>query len=276
MALYNVSSVLYARVTDANLAIASSNSGGTATSTIEEIIEAPTLATGKITTFAASTTVIGSETDFVNDYSEGQYLYYYNADGTPKLLGQIASREGSTMVLVDDALEVVVNKNAGAAGIKLTGNENILLRVPVVPRIITNNVVVDALIPNLLEWRATNSNAGENSINNPNTSAIIRYSNPGDVVSVDTTSSEAEKNVDFTIRNLNVFSAGNTALTYFPAGQIPNYIWFLINPYGKTDRNLAQSTMFKLFTKIVFTNGLPITANTPERILTSAGYTLKF
>lgn len=278
MPQYNVSSVLYARVTDANMAVALLNSGGTSTSTIEEIIAAPSLATGKITTTADSATVIGTETNFIRDFSDGQYLYYYTADGNAQLLGQIQSRDtATTLTLVDDALYVVTNKNAGAAGIKLTGGENILIRVPVIARnVTTGGVVSEAFIPNLNEWRAINSNAAENSINNPDTSSISRYSNPGDIVSVDTTSTTEEKNVFFTIVNLNRFSSGTTAGTFWSTGNIPNYIWFLINPFGKSGTNMAQSTMFKLFTKISFQNGVSVTANTPESTLISAGYNLKF
>ena len=281
MPQYNVSSVLYARVTDVNLAIAKSNSGvaGANTTVIEDVILPPTLATGKISATQNITTVTGTETDFTNDYSDGQYLYYYSADGNPALLGQIESRiNATTLTLVEGALDTVVNKNAGGAGIKLTGGESILIRVPVVTRAVdSSGNTTQAIIPNLKEWRAINSNAGENSINNPETSAIIRYSNPGDIVSVDVTSTAEEKNIPFTIDNLNVFSSGITSGTYWANGlAITKYMWFLINPNGKDGRDMPQSTMIKLFTKIVFNNGVLVGANTPETTLINAGYNLKF
>jgi len=268
---YNVSNVLYARYTGDNSGIAQQNDGGTANSVIEQIIEPPTLATGLINTVSGDTLVTGTSTTFNLDFNEGDFLFYYSADGNAVLLGQIEEINTPTsMVLKDGALSTVVNKNAGGSFIKLSIAEQILIRIPVVASEIINNVVTKAIIPSINdEWRINGGVAGNSTINNSGTSSIVRYSNPGDVISIDSTSTLSERNMPFTLESMNIFEKGNINDTFWTAGKLPNFIWFLFTPSS----NLSQSTMYKLFTKIVFTKGVIITQDYPVSLIRQLGYT---
>lgn len=270
---YLLSNVLYAKITDSNTRLAKSFNGGTSTDVIEDIIAPPSLATGKITTTNGSATVTGLDTNFIDDFKKDEFLYYYSVDGEANLLGKIFAVGSTTLTLYDEALEVVANKNAGSCQIKLKGSEDFYIRIPVVARTINSTGIVTAgILPNLQEWRMAGSTSNPLSLNNSDASNLRRYSNPGDVTSVDTTSTTEEKNVVFTIEPMNIFSNGSVANTVFSSGTIPNYIWFKINPYGNDGVDLVQSTMYKLYTRIPFTRGAVCGFNTRKSDLVGIGY----
>ena len=275
MAQYNVSDITYCRATDANLAIAITNSGGTSTSTIEDVIQAPSLATGKITTSDSSTTVTGAQTTFKSQFKEGQYLYTYDSTGSAELIGRIASiSNDTTLTLTKNALSTRTLKYAGSAEMMLRGSESILIRIPaVVAARNTSGVVTQAYIPNFTEWRQSGNTQGVNGFNNPASSNLVQYSNPGDVISVDSVITDAN-NIQFTIKSMNKFTNGSNADVVWTSGNIPNYIWALINPYGDNGVEMAQNTMFYLFTKTTFDQGLLATTDFSKRTLESAGYSL--
>jgi hypothetical protein len=271
---YLLSNVLYAKITDANTRLAKSFNGGTDVDVIEDIIAPPSLATGKISTTLGSATVVGTETKFEDDFKKDEFLYYYSVDGEANLLGQIYSVDGdSAITLYDETISVVSNKNAGSCQIKLKGSEDFYIRIPVVARATNNTgVVTTGILPNLQEWRMVGNSSNPLSLNNSDASNLRRYSNPGDVTSVDTTSTTEEKNVVFTIEPMNIFSNGSVANTVFGSGTIPNYIWFKINPYGNDGVDLVQSTMYKLYTRIPFTRGAVCGFNTRKSDLVGIGY----
>jgi hypothetical protein len=275
MAQYNVSGIVYCRETVSNLAIAVTNSGGTSTSTIENIIAPPTLATGKITCSDSSTTVTGAQTTFKSQFKEGEYLYAYDAQGAPELIGKIATiSNDTTITLTEEALFTRTLKPAGSSEIMLRGTESILIRIPVVVSARNSNgVVTQAFIPNFNEWRLPNNTQGLNGFNNPSSSNLVRYSNPGNLLSVDSTPTD-ENNIPFSITTLNQFSNGSSVDVVWNTGNIPNYIWARLNPYGDNGIEMAQSTMFYLFTKTTFNNGLTATNNFSKRTLETSGYTL--
>lgn len=255
---YNLTNVLYARVTPNNTLLAKSYTGGTVESEIEEVIAPPFLASGKITTQANSPTVIGTGTDFRLQFEPGQFLYYFDSIGNPTLLGEIENIVTDTqMVLKDDAISAVTLRNAGGSKNKISGSENIYLRVPVFPRSYAQGtlIVTSAIIPNMYEWRINNFTS-VSSFNNPNSSSLARYSNPGDPSSIDTTSTSTQKNVPFTIELMTLFALNrlnpNAIINY---GDIPVYLWYLLNPFGASGENLIQKTMYNLSTKFSFTKG---------------------
>lgn len=255
---YNLTNVLYARVTPNNTVLAKSSTGGTVESDVEEVIAPPFLASGKITTQVGSSTVIGTGTDFRIQFETGQFLYYFDSIGNATLLGEIENIVTDTqMVLKDDAISAVTLKNAGGSKNKLSGGENIYIRVPVVPRSFAQGslVVTSAFIPNMYEWRINNFTS-VSSLNNPNSSSLTRYSNPGDPSSIDTTSTATQKNVPFTIELMTPFAPNrnnpNAIINY---GDIPLYVWYLLNPYGSSGENLIQKTMYNLSTSFSFTKG---------------------
>jgi len=266
--------ITYCRITDSNRAIAITNNGGTSDSVIEEIINPVSLITGKITT-TDSTSVTGTQTTFRTQLLEGDYLYDYDADGAPELIGRIAIiSDDNTLTLEEPALFTRTLKHAGSSRAILRGTENIYARIPVsVTGRNSNGVVTQELIPNFNEWRLPNNNQGLNGFNNPSSSNLVRYSNPGNVVSVDSTPT-TENNIPFTFRTLNQFKISANRDTFWSLGELPNYIWIEINPYGDNGIELAQSTMFYLFTKTVFQQSLTATINFSRQTLVNAGYTL--
>jgi hypothetical protein len=273
MPQYNVSDIVYARPTPANLAIAITNSGGTSQSTIEEVIKPISLATGKINTDVNTNLVTGFETTFRTQFREGQYLYTYDASGNPELIGKIVSiSNNTTLLLTEPALLTRTLKYAGSSQTMLRGSDNILIRIPVVAAARNSNgIVTEAYLPNWNEWRTPDNTLGSNGYNNPDSSNLVRYSNPGDVLSIDTTVS-SDNYVQFTITPLNQFSNGSNADVVWNLGSIPNYIWAQINPYGDNGVEMSQNTMFYLFTKTVFEEGLLVTNNYSKRLLQLAGY----
>ena len=275
MAEYNVSGIVYCRTTDANLAIASTNSGGESDSVIEDVIAPPSLATGKITCSTGSATVSGTDTTFISQQlSVGQFLYAYGAAGAPELVGRIASiSTNTTLTLDENALISRTLKNFGSSENKLAGFESILIRIPVVVTATdVNGNVTSGNIPDFREWRTPNNNQGVNGFNNPSFSNLVRYSNPGDPVSIDSTPT-ADNNVPFTITSLNKFTGAKPDVVW-TVGTIPNYIWAKIDPYGKDGANLSQATMFYLFTATTFYKGLVAVPNYNKQFLINAGYSL--
>lgn len=276
MPQYNVSGIVYCRATDANLAIAYTNNGGTSDSIIEDVIAAPSLATGKITCSTGSATVSGTATTFVSQQLRvGQYLYAYSASGVPELIGQIASiTNNTTLTLGENALLSRTLKNFGSSQNKLAGFESILIRIPVVVNATDSNAnVTSGIIPDFREWRLPNNSQGVDGDNNPSSSNLVRYSNPGDPVSIDSTPTDAN-NIPFTITSLNKFSPGTRSEFVWTVGAIPNYIWARIDPYGRDGESLPQATMFYLFTATTFPNGLVATVDFFRNNLRIAGYSL--
>lgn len=275
MPKYNVSDILYARATPANLAIAATNSGGTSSSTIEEVIKPPSLATGKITTDTSSNTVTGFQTTFKDQFKEGEYLYAYDPSGAPELIGQISNISNQqTLTLTEPALFTRTLKYAGTNKMMLKGTDSLLIRIPVVVSAKSSDgTVTQAYIPNFNEWRLPDNTLGLNGFNNPDSSNIIRYSNPGDILSVDTPIT-TDSYIPFTIKSLNQFSNGSSTADVWRLGSIPNYIWASINPYGDDGSQMPQSTMFYLFTKTTFNDGLLVTTDYPKSSLINAGYSL--
>jgi len=273
--MFIVPQITYCRITDANRAIAITNNGGTSDSVLEEVINPVSLITGKITTSNASTSVTGTQTTFLSQLLVGDYLYDYDANGAPELIGKIATiSNNTTLTLTENALFTRTNKHAGSSRTILRGTENIYARIPVsVTGRNANGIVTQELIPNFNEWRLPNNNQGLNGVNDPSSSNLFRYSNPGDVISVDSTPTD-ENNISFTFRTLNQFKISANKDTFWSLGELPNYIWIEINPYGDNGIELAQSTMFYLFTKTVFDQSLVATINFSRQTLVNAGYTL--
>lgn len=275
MPKYNVSDIIYARVTTSNLAIATSNSGGSeSTSVIEDVIKPPSLATGKISCDTSTNLVTGTETTFTTQFKKGEYLYTYDPTGSPELIGKIVNiSNDTTLTLTDVALFTRTLKFAGTSQTMLKGSESILARIPVVVSARNSNgVVTQAYMPNFNEWRIPGNTLGLNGYNNPNSSNLVRYSNAGDVLSVDSPITSANY-IPFTIKSLNQFTLGS-GRDFWNLGSIPNYIWIQINPYGDNGVDLPQNTMFYLFTKTTFNDGLLVTPNYSRQLLESAGYTL--
>ena len=269
-----VPQITYCRITDANRAIAITNNGGTSDSVLEDVINPVSLITGKITT-TNSPSVSGTNTTFLSQLVEDDYLYDYDANGAPELIGKISNiADDLTLTLTENALFTRTNKHAGSSRTIVRGTESIYARIPVaVTSRNSNGIVTQALIPNFNEWRLPNNNQGLNGLNNPSSSNLVRYSNPGDVISVDSTPT-TENNIPFTFRTLNQFKISSNKDTFWSLGELPNFIWIEINPYGDNGIELAQSTMFYLFTKTVFDQSLVATINFSRQTLVNAGYTL--
>ena len=79
---------------------------------LTNVISPVTLATGVITTTNGSTAVTGVDTKFKTDFRANQYLFYYNNEGDPVLVGKIAS------VTSDVALVLSSNATSNQTGVK--------------------------------------------------------------------------------------------------------------------------------------------------------------
>ncbi len=90
---YTASGILFAKANEANRAIAQTQSGA---GTLTDVINPVTFATGKINTTNGSTAVTGVDTKFTDDFEAGQFLFYYNYEGDPVLVGRIASIASDT------------------------------------------------------------------------------------------------------------------------------------------------------------------------------------
>ena len=101
-----VPQITYCRITDANRAIAITNNGGTSDSVLEDVINPVSLITGKITT-TNSPSVSGTNTTFLSQLVEDDYLYDYDANGAPELIGKISNiADDLTLTLTENAVRV--------------------------------------------------------------------------------------------------------------------------------------------------------------------------
>lgn len=217
---------------------------------------------------AKNTDVItGVNTQFVSDYSAGDYLFYFDASGSPILIGKIATVSDAQLVLTEKATVNVVNKSGGKVNVVVNGSESFLIRIPVVP----NSGGV--FLPN---WDSFRISATATSYNNENVSSISTYSvvgNPAIPGSV--------TQAPFTFTPTNTFVAvpqptaanpQNRVIFPSPNPVYPNFIFALINPYGaQADVNLAQNTMYQ-FECVDVIDGFLTGANTPVSTMLANGY----
>ncbi len=262
---YTASGITFAKATAENLAIANTQSGN---GTLNDVIEPVTFAQGKITVTNGSTAVTGTGTSFLSDFQAGQFLFYYDAEGDPALVGKIATVASDTSITL--AANATINQtlvNCGMASVVLQTTDNIIIRIPVVLSGYGDNVCV---IPN---WNAYKNLV--TGFNNDTTNNLEQYSavnNPQVVGSA--------VNVPYTITPVYNFqsyeaivSGQKTTLYFQSASNFPVFCYAVLNPNGESDTKLAANTLFKLFaSESAPLNGVRVTIAYNPSLLSQVGY----
>lgn len=264
---YTATGITFAKATEANLAIANTQSG---VGTLTDVIAPVTLATGTITTANPATTAItGVGTDFENDFAVGQYMFYYDETGEPALLGKIATVSGpGSIVLTANASTTLTNATyCGMAETILATSDNILIQIPVVP-----NGQNSVTLPNWGAYRNTvtgfNNTAGSNLeqyslVNAPQTQATPPLTPiPYTVTPV------------YNFQSYNTIVNGREVVRLFSDTPFfPSFCYAVFNPYGQENSVLAPNTLYKLFASESFQlNGIKVTTAFDPALLAQAGY----
>jgi hypothetical protein len=266
--IYTAAGITFAKANAENIAIAKTQSG---IGELTDVIEPVTLASGKIT--VDGTAVTGYGTSFTVDFRDGQYLFYYNRNGEPVLLGQILSRGGPfSMTLTSNAtVNLTAQTNCGMANTILGTSENLLIRIPVV----SNGVNV--IMPNWGAYRVIESPLEVNAYNNSEFSNLEQYSI---INSPQTPATPPLTSISYTItpvynfQSYEILENGQKVTKYFqiPAN-FPSFCFAILNPFGNSNLNLAPNTLYKVFASERFDlNGINVTTGFSQNFLTLAGY----
>lgn len=260
---YTASGITFAKATEENKAIALTQSG---VGELTNVISPVTLATGVITTTNGSTAVTGVGTAFNDDFAEGQFLFYYDNEGDPILIGKIANIASPTsLTLTSNAPSSHTDVNCGMMNIVLSGNESILIRIPVPINTQTNL----ATMPNWNAYRNLTTGFNNETYNN-----LERYSNIG---SPQTAATPPLQNIEYTITPIYNFQSFQTTVNgqtvtrnFQTSANFPQFCFAVFNP--GTDA-YAANTLYKLFANERFDlNGISVTTNYNPNFLTQAGY----
>ena len=264
---YTASGIVFAKATAENLAIANTQSG---IGTLNDVIEPVTFAQGLINITSGSTAITGTGTVFRSDFSAGQFLFYYDNEGDPVLVGKIASIASDTsMTLTANATVTKTLVNCGMSSIVLSTSDNIIIRIPVALTGFGPNV---AVIPN---WNVYKNLV--TGFNNTSSNTLEQYSITG-------TPQEAATpplvNIPYTItpvynfQSFNATVGGQRVTLYWQAAtDFPSFCFAVFNPNGDADTKLAATTLYKLFASETFPlNGIRVTLSYNPGLLSQAGY----
>jgi hypothetical protein len=185
--------------------------------------------------------VTGVNTNFTTDFAAGEYLFYFDAGGTPILVGKIATVSSAQIVLTSFLIRIPVVANSG--GVFLPNWNN--FRIP--PPTIT-------------------------SYNDTNVASISTYSTVGNPAVIGSVTQ-----APFALRPSNVFPTttielGQKVLWFQPTPAFPNFVFAIVDPYGEqAGVNLAQNTMYQFACADVL-DGFLAGANTPVFTMLNNGY----
>lgn len=259
---YTASGITFAKATLENKAIALTQSGvGELTNVINPI----TLATGVITT-DGTTAVSGVGTTFEDDFKAGDFLFEYDNEGSPILVGRIAQIASNTSLTLSSAAPSSnTGVYCGMMNIVLSGNETFLIRIPVPINTVTNL----ATLPN---WNAYRNLV--TGFNNNTNNSLERYS---DIGSPQTAATPPLQNVEYTITAIYNFQSFQTTVNgqavtrnFQTADNFPQFCFAEFNPGADA---YAANTLYKLFASERFDlNGISVTTNYNPNFLTQAGY----
>ena len=259
---YTASGITFAKATLENKAIALTQSGvGELTNVINPI----TLATGVITT-DGTTAVSGVGTTFEDDFKAGDFLFEYDNEGSPILVGRIAQIASNTSLTLSSAAPSSnTGVYCGMMNIVLSGNETFLIRIPVPINTVTNL----ATLPN---WNAYRNLV--TGFNNNTNNSLERYS---DIGSPQTAATPPLQNVEYTITPIYNFQSFATTVNgqevtrnFQTADNFPQFCFAEFNPGADA---YAANSLYKLFASERFSlNGISVTTNYNPNFLTQAGY----
>jgi len=253
--------IFYARVNTPNLAVAQSNSGGVV-GDYTDVITAPSSITGPITSSTSSATVTNGGTDFTSDMV-GKFLWQFDIGGNPILVGQIqAVGSSSSITLTANASSAATARPFGVSYTLITTNESVIIGIPVAPQDDSSVWITD-----FRSFRQSPSNI-PNTYNDPAVSQLVRYSNAGTPLVIDST----PDNTNFTIEPLQVFQQGSVTGTYWQdASALPTTNTALLNPFGSTGVDLSALTMYRWKTQELLASGL-VSPGTLATFVRSLGY----
>lgn len=259
--------ITYAKATEANIAIAKTPRG---IGELEEVITPVSLEQGTITSTNGSTSITGIGTIFTS-VLEGQYIYYYDIEGEPVLLGKVLQVTSTTSLTL--TANATVNNSSvyyGFTSTILGRRDEILMRIPVVVQ-----QGASVVVPYWDAYRDIVSPNSLNSFNNSTTNSLKRVSQIGSPIT-----SAGPVNIPYTIEPLYGFVS--TTITqnneqvevYFPTAPLfPQFCFAKLNPYGDSDQPLPANALYKLFANENFSlNGLVVTTNYLRSQLELAGY----
>jgi hypothetical protein len=217
--------------------------------------------------------VTGVGTSFLTDFAAGQYLFFYNYQGEPALLGKIASVGAYSMTLTDDATEDVEDVYCGMAQTILGTSENLMIRIPVVPNV--QNVSV--IFPHWGAYRVIESPLDTGAENNSEYSNLEQYSgiNTPQVPITPTVNIPFSITPVYNFQSYQTLDANGQRVTLFfsTAANFPSFCYAILNPYGDNPANLAPNTLYKLFANEAFPlNGINVTTAYSQTFLKLAGY----
>jgi hypothetical protein len=253
--------ITYAKATEANIAIANTPRG---IGELEEVITPVSLEQGTIDSTNGSDSITGIGTIFTS-VLVGQYIYYYDMEGEPVLLGKVLQVTSTTFLTL--TANATVNNSSvyyGFTSTILGRRDEILMRIPVVQQ--GASVVVPY-------WDAYRDSL--NSFNNSTTNSLKRVSQIGSPITP-----AGPVNIGYTIEPLYGFvpttitQNGEQVEVYFrTASLFPQFCFAKLNPYGDSDQPLPANALYKLFANENFSlNGLVVTTNYLRSQLELAGY----
>jgi hypothetical protein len=251
--------------------------------TILTLAEAATVTPADGDTLAVNTNVVvGDGTSFMSDFVAGDYLFYYDSNGSPVLFGRVSitPTNNSVLQLVNKWTTPIVNKYCGKINLVVNGAESFLIRIPAVPNgAIVNGFPTKVFLPN---WNSFRITSGEfTSYNDTNVSSISTYSLVGNPSSIGSATQ-----VPYSITPTNIFNSVAKPTPSNPQNRVlwpplstannaafPNFVFAIFNPYGNNQgENMAQNTMFKFLCAETI-QGFQAVANTTADTLIANGYT---
>jgi hypothetical protein len=249
------------RINAGNLAIAASSTG--AGSPTEEVGKFVAKA-GTIAFSTGSATVTGTATLFETDtdFAAGKTLVYLNTVTNEwDLVGVIESVDSETQItLVANAANTASGVSCSPTGTLSNGNESFLVRFT--PNLLSGGNVLQ--IPDL----AAMKQPGTGWLN-PDLLSFAQFSNTGDLNTQDSsptfidTAISAESNF--------ATSATNSANWFTNTAAFPQYVWTRIDPFGSQDKELAESTSYKVIVREVLP-GVSFTANQSKSVGETYGW----
>ena len=206
-------------------------------------------------------------------------MFYYDETATPLLLGRISARNSDTQITLTANSPVAISTTptsgqlyptyCGKTNTVIGLNENVIMRVPVVP-----NGTDKVWMPN---WNKFRLQPFVTSFNNPANVGISTYSE----INNPTEEAATVIPIQFTITAITNFlylTSGGFRYTFVNAtnanGGFPTFVYAILNPYGDSAvESLPPNTLYKMFANENFTNNAILVSPTyPELFLKTSGY----
>jgi hypothetical protein len=200
----------------------------------------------------------------------GQYIYYYDTEGEPVLLGKVLQVTSTTsLTLTANATVTKAGVYYGFTSTILGRRDEILMRIPVVQQ------GASVVVPYWDNYREINTGDSLTWFNDSTTNSLERVSQIGSPITP-----AGPVNIGYTIEPLYGFvpttitQNNQQVQVYFPTASLfPQFCFAKLNPYGNSDQPLPANALYKLFANENFSlNGLVVSTNYLRSQLELAGY----